>query len=69
MGIGYSQHAGQVIVADGTQEMDVRLERVLTNDPGIGIARHADAGYPEALTYARDKGVKLPLTEQPDENG
>jgi urocanate hydratase len=69
VGIGYSQHAGQVIVADGTTEMDVRLERVLTNDPGIGIARHADAGYPEALSFARDKDVKLPMTEQSDENG
>ena len=69
VGIGYSQHAGQVIVADGTPEMDVRLERVLTNDPGIGIARHADAGYPDALSFARDKGVKLPLTEPSDENG
>jgi urocanate hydratase len=62
VGIGYSQHAGQVIVADGTQEMDARLERVLTNDPGIGVARHADAGYPEALQFAVKKGVKLPMT-------
>ena len=58
VGIGYSQHAGQVIVADGTPEMEVRLDRVLTNDPGIGIARHADAGYPEALSFARDQGPK-----------
>ena len=61
VGIGYSQHAGQVIVADGTEEMDARLERVLTNDPGIGIVRHADAGYPEALDFARQRGVKIPL--------
>ena len=61
VGIGYSQHAGQVIVADGTDEMDARLERVLTNDPGIGIARHADAGYPEALEFARQRGVKMPM--------
>jgi urocanate hydratase len=58
-GIGYSLHAGQVIVADGTAEMDERLNRVLTNDPGIGIARHADAGYDEAKTFARKKGIKL----------
>jgi len=64
VGIGYSQHAGQVIVADGTQEMDARLERVLTNDPGIGIARHADAGYPEAIEFARQKGVKVPMQDQ-----
>ncbi|HXF04044.1 MAG TPA: urocanate hydratase [Blastocatellia bacterium] len=61
VGIGYSIHAGQVIVADGTSEGARRLERVLTNDPGIGIARHADAGYEEALTTAREKGVKIPL--------
>jgi urocanate hydratase len=58
-GIGFSLHAGQVIVADGTAEMDERLNRVLTNDPGIGIARHADAGYDEAQTFARKKGIKL----------
>ncbi|MBI4467090.1 MAG: urocanate hydratase [Acidobacteria bacterium] len=62
VGIGYSQHAGQVIVADGTEEMDARLERVLTNDPGIGIARHADAGYPEAIEFGRKRGLKLPMT-------
>lgn len=59
VGIGESIHAGQVIVADGTCEMDIRMERVLTNDPGIGIARHADAGYPDATQEARKKGVKL----------
>jgi len=61
VGIGYSLHAGQVIVADGTHEGAVRLERVLTNDPGIGIARHADAGYEEAKATARAKGVKIPM--------
>lgn len=61
VGIGYSIHAGQVIVADGTEEMDERLERVLTNDPGMGIARHADAGYEEAIRTAKEKGIKLPM--------
>jgi len=60
VGIGYSQHAGQVIVADGTPAMAERIERVLTNDPGIGVARHADAGYPEAIDFARKSGVKIP---------
>ena len=58
-GIGYSLHAGQVIVADGTPEMTERLNRVLTNDPGIGVARHADAGYDEAKGFARNKGIKI----------
>ena len=61
VGIGNSLHAGQVIVADGTPEMRVRLERVLTNDPGIGVARHADAGYETALRTAREQGIKLPM--------
>ena len=61
VGIGYSLHAGQVTVADGTKEMAARIERVLTNDPGIGIARHADAGYPEAIAFARQSGVKLSM--------
>jgi urocanate hydratase len=61
VGIGYSQHAGQVIVADGTKEMALRIERVLTNDPGIGIARHADAGYTEAMDFAREHGIKIPM--------
>ena len=60
-GIGNSLHAGQVIVADGTPEMRVRLERVLTNDPGIGVARHADAGYEEAIETARRQGLVLPM--------
>jgi urocanate hydratase len=59
VGIGYSLHAGQVIVADGTVEMDERLNRVLTNDPGIGIARHADAGYEDAQEFVRSKGIKI----------
>jgi len=62
VGIGNSLHAGQVIVADGTPEMRVRLERVLTNDPGIGVARHADAGYEVALETARREGIDLPMT-------
>jgi urocanate hydratase len=62
VGIGNSLHAGQVIVADGTPEMRVRLERVLTNDPGIGVARHADAGYDEALETARSAGITLPMS-------
>ncbi len=61
VGIGYSLHAGQVIVCDGTPEMDIRLSRVLTNDPGTGIMRHADAGYAKAIEVARAKGVKLPM--------
>jgi urocanate hydratase len=61
VGIGYSQHAGQVTVADGTKEMAARIARVLTNDPGIGVARHADAGYPEAVEFARKKKIKIPM--------
>ena len=61
VGIGNSLHAGQVIVADGTPEMRVRLERVLTNDPGIGVARHADAGYEIAKRTAKAKGINLPM--------
>ena len=58
VGIGYSLHAGQVTVADGTPEMAKRLNRVLTNDPGIGVARHVDAGYEEAATFAEKAGVQ-----------
>ncbi len=61
VGIGYSQHAGQVIVADGTPEAARRLERVLTSDPGMGVVRHVDAGYPEAIAFARANGVKVPM--------
>jgi urocanate hydratase len=60
VGIGYSQHAGQVIVADGTPEAARRLERVLTTDPGMGIVRHADAGYPEARAAAARHGIRIP---------
>jgi urocanate hydratase len=60
VGIGYSLHAGQVTVADGTDAMAKRIERVLTTDPGMGIIRHADAGYGAAKEFAKDKGVKLP---------
>jgi len=63
VGIGNSLHAGQVIVADGTPEMRERLERVLTNDPGMGVARHADAGYDEAIATAREQGVRIPMLE------
>ncbi len=61
VGIGYSIHAGQVIVADGTPAAARRLERVLTSDPGMGVARHADAGYPDAIQFAREHGVKIPM--------
>ncbi|MFN8485864.1 MAG: urocanate hydratase [Anaerolineae bacterium] len=63
VGIGYSIHAGQVIVADGTPEAARRLERVLTSDPGMGVVRHADAGYPEAIEFARAHGVQIPMLE------
>jgi urocanate hydratase len=66
VGIGNSLHAGQVIVADGTAAAARRLERVLTNDPGIGVARHADAGYPEALETARRHHIRLPMQEDLD---
>lgn len=61
VGIGFSQHAGQVIVADGTPEAARRLERVLTTDPGMGVVRHADAGYPEAIEAAKRHGIKMPM--------
>jgi urocanate hydratase len=61
VGIGYSIHAGQVVVCDGTPEAAQRIERVLTNDPAMGVIRHVDAGYAEALTAARERGVKAPL--------
>jgi urocanate hydratase len=61
VGIGYSIHAGQVIVADGTPAAARRLERVLTSDPGMGVVRHADAGYPEAIVFAREHGIKIPM--------
>ncbi len=61
VGLGFSQHAGLVIVADGTKAAARRLERVLTNDPGTGVMRHADAGYEDAITCAREKGLDLPM--------
>jgi urocanate hydratase len=61
VGIGFSQHAGQVIVADGTPQAAARLERVLTTDPGMGIVRHADAGYEIAVKAAREHGIKMPM--------
>ena len=61
VGIGYALHAGMVVGADGTKEAAARLERVLTTDPGTGVMRHADAGYPEAILFARRSGLKLPM--------
>jgi len=61
VGMGYSQHAGLVIVCDGSREADARIARVLWNDPGTGVMRHADAGYPEAIACAKEKGLKLPM--------
>jgi len=61
VGIGYSIHAGQVIIADGTKDAEKRLQRVLTNDPGIGVARHADAGYKKAIKTSKEKGIKIPM--------
>jgi urocanate hydratase len=61
VGIGYSTHAGLLIVADGTKEADEKIERVLTADPGMGVIRHADAGYPEAIKVAKRKKIKIPM--------
>ncbi|MFN2235984.1 MAG: urocanate hydratase [Anaerolineales bacterium] len=63
VGMGYSQHAGQVIVADGTPEAAKRLERVLTTDPGLGVVRHADAGYAHAIQAAKRYGIKMPMLD------
>ena len=63
VGIGYSIHAGMVVVADGSDNAAARLERVLTTDPGTGVMRHADAGYEEAVAVAADRGVRLPWRE------
>jgi urocanate hydratase len=65
VGIGYSQHAGMVVVADGTENARRRLERVLTSDPGMGVIRHADAGYSRAIEFAKGHDVKLPMKPQP----
>jgi urocanate hydratase len=64
VGMGYSQHAGQVMVADGSEETAKRIERVLVADPGMGIIRHADAGYEKAIQVAKDKGVKIPMPKK-----
>jgi urocanate hydratase len=61
VGIGYSIHAGQVIAADGTEAAARRLQRVLTTDPGMGVVRHVDAGYPQAIGFAKKRGVKIPM--------
>ncbi len=66
VGIGNALHAGQVLVADGTPEMRERIQRVLTNDPGLGVVRHADAGYEEAWRTARAHGLKIPMQETPN---
>jgi urocanate hydratase len=60
VGMGYSLHAGMVIVADGTDAAEARLERVLTSDPGMGVVRHADAGYDRAIDVAKERGVDIP---------
>jgi len=63
VGIGYSIHAGLAVLADGTPEAEARIMTALTNDPGIGVARHVDAGYEEAIRTAKAKGVKVPMME------
>lgn len=63
VGIGYAEHAGMVVIADGSEESDRRLSRVLTSDPGTGVMRHVDAGYAEAIDVARQKHVKIPMAE------
>jgi urocanate hydratase len=64
VGIGYSQHAGMVVVADGTENSRRRLERVLTSDPGMGVLRHADAGYSRAIDFAGTNDIKIPMKPQ-----
>jgi len=63
VGIGYSHHAGMVVVADGSDLAAQRLERVLTTDPGMGVLRHVDAGYEQAIGFAKDKGIRVPIDE------
>ncbi|MDG6904085.1 MAG: urocanate hydratase [Nitrososphaerota archaeon] len=63
VGIGYSIHAGLAVLCDGTRESDARIERALTNDPGLGVARHVDAGYEEAVKTAKAKGVRVPMMD------
>jgi len=62
VGIGYSQHAGMVVVADGSENSTRRLERVLTSDPGMGVLRHADAGYSRAIEFAKEHRIAIPMT-------
>jgi urocanate hydratase len=68
VGIGYSIHAGMVLCVDGTKEMSKRIERVLTNDPGIGIARHVDAGYEKAIEVAQTKKIQIPMKNRGEKN-
>jgi urocanate hydratase len=63
VGIGNSIHAGMVVVADGTEAAAVRLQRVLTTDPGMGVVRHVDAGYPAAESFARNNGIQIPMSD------
>src|SRR3954453_5750991 len=64
VGIGYSQHAGMVVVADGSDSARRRLERVLTRDPGMGVLRHADAGYSRAIEFAAGSDIRIPMTPE-----
>ena len=64
VGIGYSIHSGMVVVADGTPEADERLRRVLTSDPGMGVARHADSGYARAIQIAEERDVHIPMLKK-----
>ena len=66
VGIGYSQHAGMVVVADGTPLAAEKLERVLTTDPAMGVLRHVDAGYERAIEVARERGIHVPMLRRPD---
>ena len=68
VGMGYSLHAGMVVVADGSERADARLGRVLTSDPGMGVVRHADAGYDIAIDTAKEKGVDIPMLKEQDSN-
>src|SRR5207302_7647068 len=65
VGIGFSQHAGMVVVADGTENSKRRLERVLTSDPGVGVLRHADAGYSCAIDFAAKNEIDIPMSPKP----
>lgn len=64
VGMGYSLHAGMVIVADGSERAERRLESVLTTDPGMGVVRHVDAGYDKAIETAKEKGIKIPMINE-----